>query len=511
MAIRGLLLLVCGAGVLLGCLQPREPASWHQVTGGDFTLRSCGDPDATLELAANLRVTRAAVRALLPDLPALDRVPFTAYLFCRGGDYTELAPHPAQSNHFVAPLREEPRVYYTYESQRVATRTSVRGTLMAVREARLRTAIDLVQHHYVHHLVRAHVEVPLWIEEGLAGFLGTGQRKPGGVRRGRASSAMLSLDGLEIQVPLGRTLRATDLRTWPDRELIFFYRSSWLVTHYLHFGLRAKDESASARLARYIESAAAGADEQAAARAAFGTGTVGLRSALDRYISSHALLLRNGRLQESFDAGAGLAIAGLSAHDLAYGLGVFALENRDAALALRWFDAAIGAEPGSAIAHSGRARALALRGEWAAASLALADADERAAGDSRVLLDGAALLIERAGSTSAKTGDGATARARAERAVSQESGLAEAYFRVAQSQRDAPARLAALGRAHAASPGAVEVAMAFAGALAEAGRVEEARALGLRVAGWVLGERRDRDVYSFLDALPETQDVAARD
>ena len=71
--------------------------------------------------------------------------------------------------------------------------------------------------------------------------------------------------------------------------------------------------------------------------------------------------------------------------------------------------------------------------------------------------------------------------------------------------------LLAFGRAHAASPGAIQVALSYAESLAAAGRVEEARALGSRVAGWVLGEFRDRDVYAFLDSLPRTPNVAARD
>jgi hypothetical protein len=504
-------MLICCAVLMLGCAQAPRSVSWHQVTGGDFTLASCGDEDATLTLAKNLRETRATLVGLLPQIPERDRVPFSVYLFCRTSDYVEFAPQPGQANHFVLGLRGE-RVYFTYETQQVATRTSVRGTHMAVREPQLRTAVDLVQHHYIHHLIRAHSEVPLWIEEGLAGFVGTTLLEPGGVRRGRPSYGMYDLDGLETQVPLGRVFRATDLRTWPDTEQIFFYRSSWLFTHYLHFGNLAREEEPAPRLRRFTESYAAGAHEQEAARAAFGMGTVGLRSALDRYISVRKLLLRNGKVEAPRDAsgGAGLAIARVSAHDRAYGLAGFALENGDAELALRWFDAAVGAEPGSAIAHAGRARALALMADWPAAAIALERADERAADDPRVLLDGAAVLTARAASKSAAADDRAAARLRAE-GVARESDLAEANYRVARSYAEGPARLAALERAHAASPGAIEVAFAYAQALAYEGRVEEAHSLGTRVAGWVLGELRDSQVYAFLDGLPDMPDVAARE
>ena len=154
MATRLSLILLCGSAMLLGCVQTPGRASWHQVTGGDFTLHGCGEGDASLALAVDLREARVTLASLFPAFPRRDRVPFTAYVFCRGSDYTEFAPQPGQSNHFVAGLRDG-RVESSYETQQVSTRTSVRGTFMAVRGARLRSARDLVQHHYIHHLIRA--------------------------------------------------------------------------------------------------------------------------------------------------------------------------------------------------------------------------------------------------------------------------------------------------------------------------------------------------------------------
>jgi len=517
MATRLPAILLVAAAAILGCAHPKGITRWHEVTGASFSLRSCGDPDETLALAADLAETRATLQSLLPEIPDTDRVPFHLSIFCRSDEYGELAPHPHQANHFVAALRgADLRVEHSYEGLRVATATTERGTRMAARGAQLRPASDLIRHHYIHHLIRAHVDVPLWIEEGLAAFVGTAIRVPGGVQRGHAQSGMFDLVELETQIPFDRVLRATDLRTWPRRDKVFFYRSSWLITHFLHFGSIAKEEPASPRLLRFAETYAKRGDEHEAAEAAFGRSTIRLRSDVDRYLSVHKLLLKRGRVQPPMDAsgGAGLAIQTVKEQDLAYGLGVFALENGDAETAEAHFNTAVLTDPESAAAHAGRARALALQGRWDPAMASLEHAEQLAASDARVLLDGAWLLTARANSAAAVTDDLRNARSRAAQAAELYPELAEAHYRLAQTYElasERTARIDALERAHAAAPGAIDVALALAAGRAEVGRIEEARELGSRVAGWVLGERRDRDVYAFLDALPEPSNVAARD
>ena len=67
---------------------------------------------------------------------------------------------------------------------------------------------------------------------------------------------------------------------------------------------------------------------------------------------------------------------------------------------------------------------------------------------------------------------------------------------------EAPARrLAALRLAHAAFPGAIEVGLGLARALAEADRPQQARVVATRMAGWTLGEVRWNDVVAFLGRL----------
>lgn len=327
---------------------------------------------------------------------------------------------------------------------------------------------------------------------------------------------MLGFLEFKTQIPFDRVFRATDLRTWPQDDKVLFYYNTWLITHFLHFGTIAAEEPPSARLLRFAEAVSKGGDEHEAAEAAFGRGTIRLRSDVDRYHSVHRVLLTRGRVEPRLDASgaAGLATRPVPEHDLAYGLGVFALENGDGATAQTHFNTAVATDPESAAAHAGRARALALEGRWDLAMASFERAEKLAPSDVRVLLDGAWLLTARANSAARSPDDLRNARTRAAQAADEHPELAEAHYRLAQSYQlpsQRTTRVEALERAHAASPGAIDVALALAAGRAELGQIEEARELASRVAGWVLGEHRDRDVYAFLDSLPKPRDVAARD
>jgi tetratricopeptide (TPR) repeat protein len=130
--------------------------------------------------------------------------------------------------------------------------------------------LQVVFHEYFHYLVnRLDLDLPLWLEEGLADFWGATQFRREATEIGRLIPGRMKQLVLPTLPPLERLLVLD--RSSPeyrDRQRIgSVYAESWALVHFLVLG----DKSArSDQLSRYIQLVAGGRESLAAAREAFG-------------------------------------------------------------------------------------------------------------------------------------------------------------------------------------------------------------------------------------------------
>jgi tetratricopeptide (TPR) repeat protein len=146
-------------------------------------------------------------------------------------------------------------------------------------------AYGVIFHEYAHFLVHnALGSVPLWADEGLAGFYETFESRGGG------KSAMLGMPNVDNV----RLLQATTTLL-PLQELMavahdsplynegerrgLFYAESWALVHYLTLGSPER----SGQFQRFLSSVVQGADGREAFQQAFGADTAALEQELQRY------------------------------------------------------------------------------------------------------------------------------------------------------------------------------------------------------------------------------------
>ncbi len=146
---------------------------------------------------------------------------------------------------------------------------------------------DVLGHEFAHLLLDRHVEpLPLWLDEGIAELLATGDMRQGGV--GAPNSAYLTLLQQHTWLPLP-SLLSTGLTSpgYRDEALApIFYAQAWALVHYLEL---ADGGEQAWRLTAFVGLLARGVSDADAAAQAFGDADA-LKRRLDDYV-------RSGRLQ----------------------------------------------------------------------------------------------------------------------------------------------------------------------------------------------------------------------
>lgn len=145
---------------------------------------------------------------------------------------------------------------------------------------------DVLGHEFAHLLLDRHVEpLPLWLDEGIAELVATGDMRQG---LGAPNLAYLALLQQHTWLPLP-SLLSTGLTSpgYRDEALApIFYAEAWALVHYLEL---ADGGEQTWRLTAFVALLARGVSDTDAAAQAFGDLAV-LRRRLDDYV-------RSGRLQ----------------------------------------------------------------------------------------------------------------------------------------------------------------------------------------------------------------------
>jgi tetratricopeptide (TPR) repeat protein len=312
----------------LGCAtRPLDARAWLIVATPHFEVVSSLGRRDTLELARDAERFHQAVEFVLGLPLAAPSVPTRIYAF---DDRTPGRPFAirGEAGYLLPTLRETLIVLRTGDGWR-------------------EDATEELRHEYVHHLLRSQPgPLPLWFDEGAAGFLSTVAIRDDRIELGKFRADHVRVLRDQTWVPLVRLLEVSDLEAWGDRKG-FFAAQAWIFIHYLNFGMQGPEGRTA--LAGYLERSAAGAPPAEAVREAFGMGM----GELDAEVQEYAR-------RERFDAAVVRAapfvpgeMRTLAEAEVRTRLGVLSLALRRPEQAKRWFEKAVAADRLGARAHAG--------------------------------------------------------------------------------------------------------------------------------------------------------------
>ncbi len=253
----------------VGLATPAAAApTWRTTASRHFT--AIGDAsDARLrEVLVRLEQFREVLRRVSPNLNLTPALPIVVVVF---DSQRSLEP--------FAPLFEGRPIQLGG-----AYVGGVTAHFVALDVGRGAVAYPVVFHEFTHLFLRTTLaDVPVWFNEGLAGFyetfeLGAGNRS---ATIGRASGQHVNAlreRMLPLEELLGVT-QASPLYNEGDRRSVF-YAQSWALTHYLMIGNPAR----SRQLPAYLQALIDGVDEPTAFATAFGATTSQIEGELTAYV-----------------------------------------------------------------------------------------------------------------------------------------------------------------------------------------------------------------------------------
>ena len=251
-------ILVC----LCFCLATAAPAwaanrlikqDWWRLQSENFDLITNTRGDTPQSIINDLELFRAVVLALTGVEPYKDRLPTTAVVFRRTGEFNQIARLPNVIG-FMRPTLRRNWMVSAGDSLSIDQRT-------------------IVFHEYVHHLLRSasSVNYPSWYNEGFADMLATVHERDGRIVIGAEEKGRIrTLKNNPMQVPLEKIVNTDDLSDWHPYHVGYFYGMSWALVNYLNVGHFAKPPNRMPDLQRYLALTQAGHDRQKAFEEAFG-------------------------------------------------------------------------------------------------------------------------------------------------------------------------------------------------------------------------------------------------
>jgi tetratricopeptide (TPR) repeat protein len=486
-----------GVLVLIGCVTtPLSERDWIELRTTHFEIVSSLGEDATLELARDAELFRSVTEFAIGGPLRAPAVPTRIYAFDGRGITQPFAVRGARG-HFQPTLRE--------------------GLIV------LRAgggwggdATESLRHAYVHYLVHNQEGFgqPLWLDEGSAQFLSTGDPKGDHVELGRIREDHVRFLRGQTWMPLIRVLRAEDLEGWGSRERQTFSAESWALVHYLNLGLEGSGRG-PAELGGYLRRVAGGVPHERALREAFGVGSTDLDRTLRRYVRGDRF--DSVELRFGHDEGVGTPqTRPLARDEVVTRLGWLSISLQRGERAQRYFETAVSSDPSNARAHAGLGAAERLGGRWDAALPHYERALALAPDDILVQLDVGAYYHSRAGEAgNAETRAQLVALARRHYARSSEldDSLPEAHAMYGATflleDEEAERGLEALERANRLLPASLEIKLLLAQLYARLRRFEEARDLAVAVLSHTHSEVTRGAAQELLADVAE--DVVPRD
>jgi len=419
------------------------------------------------ELAGNLELFRSVVSSLTGTSTGPSPIPLRVYALGRAGGRRFFDSN--LSGFFIGTMR---------------------GNLIALRDQRWASAREILQHEYVHFLLRnsgIH-GYPPWYDEGFAEFLSTLERGPNGVDIGRPIRSRTKVLWHGTWIPLGDLMALRSFEGLLDVQIDMFYAQSWALVHYLNLG--RKDASTRSELATYLNALRDGASDAEAVESAFGERP----SILGRSVIDY---VQKGRFRfitvdaDRFQQGSPPEMRVLPEAEVARALGRFAYDVGDYETSRGDYSSALAANPKDPRSLVGLANALAALGRWAEADAYYERALAAGPDDAVVHLDiGNSFYFRALTSTDAETRGELASRAREHLVESWklDDSIPETYARYGSTyllEGEDPSRgIETLEHAHRLLPASPEIKLSLAELYADLGRLEEAQTLTRIVSTW---------------------------
>ena len=459
-----------------------EKREWLEVVTPNFVIKSRLNEKKTLALAQNLELFRQVVLVLMNGGQLASPVPTRIFVVNNASDFRELGmsrSHAADTAGFFTP--------------------SMRDNYVVLRDAGRADSRDIIQHEYVHFMMRnqTRVRYSKWFDEGMAEYLGTVQLRDGKVHIGRASEIALNSIAYNPWLPLSKVVDPERYEKWTDEDQAMFYAEAWALVHYLHTS-RRKDGKLTADLGRYLELLEAGRSGRGAFEEGFGIGLKRLDRELRNYLGRGRLTIlaipREVFPNESFEP----FVRKLPRGEIALALGQLALHlgswhygERSYDRAAEYFRVALAEDENLAQAHAGLGDLLKFRGEFEQVRPHYERAVALAPEDAYCQLDFAEYWFDLAEATeSPEERHSYLERARQQfvRSWKLDDGIPETYAVYAKTflsgERRPEKAVEMLERAEALLPSNLSIRLLLAGAYLSAERLTEARERAQSVLVW---------------------------
>jgi tetratricopeptide (TPR) repeat protein len=251
-----------------------EDQDWIEIRTPDFQIQSTLSKRKTIELAQHLHLFRI-VSLYMTNMTQLDSpVPMRIFAFSDPNSIRTLG------------LRANVVGFFAQ---------SLRGNTIVIREDFGMEETQVIQHEYVHYLVRNQNAYlyPKWFDEGFAEYLGSARIRSGFLEIG-AVPENLRVDFAYLNwVPLEHILDPDDDRDKDGKPPWMFYPESWALVHFLQ-NRSDRETTFGQDMARYIELVENGTPVLDAFEQAFGVPGDKLNNTVQRYLSGPNVIRPTG-------------------------------------------------------------------------------------------------------------------------------------------------------------------------------------------------------------------------
>ncbi|HEY1423540.1 MAG TPA: DUF1570 domain-containing protein [Candidatus Acidoferrum sp.] len=250
--------LLLGA-ILAGCLAPtaRPADTWIEVKCPHFTVESnAGEKDAR-KICDQFELFRLTFHGAFPTLRIDPGQPITIIAAKNENAMKEFLPEEYQEKghiHHVGMYQGGPEKHY------VVLRMNVEGD----------RPYHTLYHEYTHALMHLNfTELPLWLDEGLAEYLGNASLGDKEVRIGLIEPSHLYILQQNKLLPIETLLAVDHSSPYYNEEnrVSVFYAESWALVHYLMLDPEARQKNL---ISKFMAAWSESNDQVGAARQTFG-------------------------------------------------------------------------------------------------------------------------------------------------------------------------------------------------------------------------------------------------
>ena len=350
-----------------------EKMEWIEVSSPNFVVKSRLSEKRTLEVISNLELVRQVVLRLIGSKPDAAPIPLEILLLKNRTEFREFFKGEFIVGQFVP---------------------GIRRNLIVMRSDRGSRDQAIIQHEYMHYLIRNHSQLiyPKWFDEGFAELMGSTY-----VSRGRVVIGDIPKDRRAdlqhgVWIEFKKILTAKDYKDWPVARKMMFYAESWAAVHYLQFARPKRNIQAD--LFKYLSLLESDGPLDAF-REAFDLEPIGFELVLKQYLHRR-IMQAHTLLKDSFVTEYEPRTRSIPPAEIATMLGQVALQLNQLPDARRYFDYAIELDPERGPAYAGLGDLQKFESNFAAALPLFEKARKLSAADPLVALDEGEYWFDRA-------------------------------------------------------------------------------------------------------------------